>query len=108
MMKNIGQMMKEAQKLQQRMGEFQEKLAAIEISGASGGGMVQITLNGKGDLRRVKIDPSLLDPAEVEMLEDLILAASSDAKAKLDAHVAEKMAELTGGLKLPPGMNFPV
>lgn len=108
MMKNIGQMMKEAQKLQQRMGELQEKLQAMEVSGASGGGMVQITLTGKGDLRRVKIDPTLLDPAEVEMLEDLILAAANDAKARLDAQVAEKMAELTGGLKLPPGMNFPV
>ena len=106
-MKNLGQMMKQAQKLQEQMGALQEQLASIELTGASGGGMVQVTLNGKGDLRRVKIDPSLVDPAEVEMLEDLILAACNDAKAKLEAHVAERMAQLTGGLKLPPGLGFP-
>ncbi len=106
-MKNLGQMMKQAQKLQEQMGALQEQLASIELTGVSGGGMVQVTLNGKGDLRRVKIDPSLVDPAEVEMLEDLILAACNDAKAKLEAHVAERMAQLTGGLKLPPGLGFP-
>lgn len=106
-MKNLGQMMKQAQKLQEQMGALQEQLAGIELTGAAGGGMVQVTLNGKGDLRRVKIDPSLVDPAEVEMLEDLILAACNDAKAKLEAHVAERMAQLTGGLKLPPGLGFP-
>lgn len=106
-MKNLGQMMKQAQKLQEQMGALQEQLAGIELTGVSGGGMVQVTLNGKGDLRRVKIDPSLVDPAEVEMLEDLILAACNDAKAKLEAHVAERMAQLTGGLKLPPGLGFP-
>lgn len=107
-MKNLGQMMKQAQKFQEQMGALQEQLAGVELTGAAGGGMVQATLNGKGDLRRIKIDPSLVDPAEVEMLEDLILAACNDAKAKLEAYVAEKMAQLTGGLKLPPGMNFPV
>lgn len=107
-MKNLGQMMKQAQKLQEQMGALQEQLATVELTGAAGGGLVQVTINGKGDLRRVKIDPSVVDPAEVEVLEDLILAACNDAKAKLEAHVAEKMAELTGGLKLPPGMSFPV
>jgi hypothetical protein len=106
-MKNIGQMMKQAQQLQARMGELQEQLAAVELTGASGGGMVQVTVNGKGDVRRVKIDPSLVDPNDVEVLEDLIVAAFNDAKARLDGHVAERMAELTGGLKLPPGFNFP-
>lgn len=106
-MKNLGQMMKQAQKLQERMGELQEQLAAIELTGASGGGMVQVTLSGKGDVRKLKIDPSLVDPEDVEVLEDLIVAACNDAKAKLETHVAEKMAEVTGGLKLPPGMSLP-
>jgi hypothetical protein len=106
-MKNIGQMMKQAQQLQARMGELQEQLAAVEMTGVSGGGMVQVTVNGKGDVRRVKIDPSLIDPNDVEVLEDLIVAAFNDAKSRLDAHVAERMAALTGGLKLPPGFSFP-
>ncbi|MBX3516829.1 MAG: YbaB/EbfC family nucleoid-associated protein [Rhodospirillales bacterium] len=107
-MKNLGQMMKQAQKLQAKMGELQEQLAGAELTGASGGGMVQVTMTGKGEVRRVKIDPSLLDPAEVEVLEDLLVAACNDAKAKIEAHVAERMAELTGGLKLPPGLNLPL
>lgn len=107
MMKNLGQMMKQAQKLQERMGELQGQLAQAELVGQSGGGMVQVTLSGKGDVRRLKIDRSLVDPEEVEVLEDLIVAACNDAKAKLEAHVAEKMSEVTGGLKLPPGMSLP-
>jgi hypothetical protein len=107
-MKNLGQMMKQAQKLQAKMGELQEQLAGAELTGTSGGGMVQVTMTGKGDVRRVKIDPSLLDPAEVEVLEDLLVAACNDTKAKIEAHVAERMAELTGGLKLPPGLNLPL
>ncbi len=107
-MKNLGQMMKQAQKLQAKMGELQEQLASAELTGASGGGMVQVTMTGKGEVRRIKIDPSLLDPAEVEVLEDLLVAACNDAKAKIEAHVAERMAELTGGLKLPPGLNLPL
>ena len=106
--KNLGQMMKQAQKLQEKMGELQEQLGQAELVGSSGGGMVQVTLSGKGDLRRLKIDPSLVDPEEVEVLEDLIVAAFNDGKAKLEAHVAERMAEVTGGLQLPPGMQFPL
>lgn len=108
MMKNIGQMMKQAQKLQEKMAEMQKELANTEISGSSGGGMVSVTLNGKGDLRRIKIDPSLVDPQEVEVLEDLIIAACNDAKAKVEAHIAEKMSSLTGGLPLPPGFSLPM
>jgi DNA-binding YbaB/EbfC family protein len=106
-MKNIGQMMKQAQKLQEKMNEMQEQLANTEVSGSSGGGMIEVTLNGKGEVRRVKIDPRVVDPAEAEMLEDLVMAAFNDAKAKVEAHVAEQMSQLTGGLKLPPGMQFP-
>lgn len=106
-MKNLGQMMKQAQKLQEKMGELQEQLAQAELIGSSGGGMVAVTVTGKGEVRKLKIDRSLVDPEEVEVLEDLIVAACNDAKAKLEAHVAEKMAEVTGGLKLPPGMSLP-
>jgi DNA-binding YbaB/EbfC family protein len=106
-MKNLGQMMKQAQEMQSRMAELQERLNAVEMTGASGGGMVQVTLTGKGDMRRIKIDKSLLAPDEVEVLEDLIVAATNDAKARVEAHVAEEMSKLTGGLKLPPGMKLP-
>ena len=106
-MKNLGQMMKQAQAMQERMAEMQAGLERVEITGQSGGGMVQVTLTGKGDLRKLKIDPSLLDPAEAEVVEDLIVAAHADAKAKVEAHTAEEMAKLTGGLNLPAGMKLP-
>jgi len=106
-MKNLGQMMKQAQQMQERMAELQSKLEGVELSGASGGGMVQVTLNGKGEMRRIKIDRSLIDPNEAEVLEDLILAAFNDAKAHVEAHMAEEMKKLTGGLSLPPGMKLP-
>lgn len=106
-MKNLGQLMKQAQEMQSRMQEMQEKLAAVEHEGASGGGVVKVTVNGKGEARRVKIDPSLADPKEIEVLEDLIVAAFNDAKAKVEAHAAEEMQKLTGGLNLPPGLKLP-
>jgi len=106
-MKNLGQMMKQAQQMQAKMAELQEKLAGAETSGTAGGGMVQVTMNGKGELRAVKIDPGLLTPDDVEVLEDLIVAAANDAKAKVEAQVAEEMQKLTGGIALPPGMKLP-
>ncbi len=106
-MTNIGRLMKQAQEMQSKMAEMQAKLEAVEISGASGGGLVTATLNGKGDLRGVKIDPALVDPDDVEVLEDLIVAAVNDAKARVDAHANEEMQKLTGGLQLPPGMQLP-
>jgi len=106
-MKNIGQMLRQAQEMQSRMGEMQERLADAEISGASGAGMVQVTLSGKGETKRIKIDKSLMTADEVEVLEDLLMAAFNDAKTRLDAYVAEEMQKLTGGLKLPPGMKLP-
>jgi DNA-binding YbaB/EbfC family protein len=106
-MKNLGQMMKQAQQMQAKMAEMQAQLEAVEMSGASGGGLVQVTVGGKGDLKKVKIDKSLVDPEEVEVLEDLIVAAFNDAKARVEAHVAGEMAKLTGGLQLPPGMKLP-
>ncbi|MEK0082509.1 YbaB/EbfC family nucleoid-associated protein [Benzoatithermus flavus] len=106
-MKNLGNMLKEAQKLQARMAEMQQKLAESEMTGLAGGGLVSVTLNGKGEMRKVKIDPSLVDPNEVEVLEDLIVAACNDAKSKIDAHLQAEMGKLTGGLPLPPGFKLP-
>ena len=106
-MKNLGQMMKQIQGMQSQMAEMQANLERVEMSGQSGGGMVSVTLNGKGEMRALKIDPKLLDPAEVAVLEDLILAAAKDAKAKVDQHMASEMARVTGGLPLPPGMKLP-
>ncbi len=106
-MKDIMGMMKQVQQLQARMQKVQEELQALEVSGQSGGGMVLVTLNGKGEARAVKIDQSLMKPDEVEILEDLILAAFQDAKSKVEATMQDKMAEVTGGLPLPPGMKLP-
>jgi len=106
-MKNLGQMMKQAQEMQARMTELQARLVEVEMTGASGGGLVQVTLSGKGEMRKVKIDKSLMVADEVEVLEDLILAAANDAKARVEAHLAEEMGKLTGGLQLPPGMKLP-
>ncbi len=107
-MKNLGQMMKQAQEMQAKMAEMQEQLAQTEVTGASGGGMLRVTLNGKGEMRKVEIDPALMDPNEVEVLEDLIVAATNDAKAKVEAQAAQRMSELTGGLNLPPGFSLPM
>ncbi|MGE0718777.1 MAG: YbaB/EbfC family nucleoid-associated protein [Alphaproteobacteria bacterium] len=106
-MKNIGEMMRQAQQMQQRMQEMQDRLAETEVTGRSAAGMVEIAMNGKGVARRARIDPSLLKADEAEVLEDLVVAAINDARAKADAHAQEEMAKLTGGLKLPPGMKLP-
>ena len=106
-MKNLSQMLKQAQEMQSKMAEMQTALADLEVIGQSGGGFVSVTVNGKGELKRVKIDPKLVDPNEVEVLEDLIVAAAQDAKSKADVRVQEEMAKLTGGLQLPPGFKLP-
>ncbi|MGH6929769.1 MAG: YbaB/EbfC family nucleoid-associated protein [Dongiaceae bacterium] len=106
-MKNLGQMMKQAQAMQAKMQELQEALERTEVTGMSGGGMVAVTVSGKGEMRRVKIDPKLVDPADVGMLEDLIVAAANDARAKVEQHMQAEMAKLTGGLQLPPGFKLP-
>jgi DNA-binding YbaB/EbfC family protein len=105
-MKDLMGMMKQVKDMQERMQRLQEELAAIEVTGSAGGGLVSVTLTGKGDMKGVKIDPSLLKPEEAEIVEDLIVAATSDAKTKVDARLQEKMAEVTGGLPLPPGMKL--
>jgi len=106
-MTNLGDMLKQAKKLQSKMTGMQEELADMEVTGASGGGMVQVTLNGKGIARKLSIDPALIDGEEAGVLEDLILAAFNDAKSKVDEAMKEKMSDLTGGLPLPPGMTLP-
>ncbi|HTS90870.1 MAG TPA: YbaB/EbfC family nucleoid-associated protein [Stellaceae bacterium] len=106
-MKNLSQMMKQAQQVQARMAELQSRLDQTEVTGQSGGGLVQATLTGKGQLRRIKIDPSLVKPEEAEVIEDLVVAAVNDARQRVDAMVSEEMSKLTGGLQLPPGMKLP-
>lgn len=106
-MKNLAGMMKQAQQMQSKMQDMQEKLESMEVTGESGAGMVKVTLSGKTDMKRLKIDPKLVDPAETEMLEDLILAAFRDAKSKVEAVAAEEMQKVTGGLQLPAGMKLP-
>lgn len=106
-MANIAQMMKQAQEMQSKMMQMQEKLAQTEVQGQSGGGMIQAVMTAKGQMRKIKIDPKLADPNEVEMLEDLIVAAVNDAKAKADAAIAEETEKMMGGLQLPPGVKLP-
>jgi DNA-binding YbaB/EbfC family protein len=106
-MKNLGNLMKQAQQMQGKMAEMQAKLAEIEVSGASGGGMVRVVVNGKGEMRKMKIDPSLCTPDEVEVLEDLVVAAFNDAKGKVETLMQDEMQKITGGLNLPGGLKLP-
>ena len=103
---DLMKMMKQAQELQGRMQKMQEELTGLEVEGQSGAGLVKIKLNGKLDVRGLKIDPSLIKPEDAEMLEDLIVAAFQDAKTKAEAAVQVKMQEVTGGLALPPGLKL--
>ncbi|MGF1543338.1 MAG: YbaB/EbfC family nucleoid-associated protein [Parvularculaceae bacterium] len=89
------------------MKELQDRLAEMEVEGVSGGGMVKVAINGKGYAKAVAIDRSLIDPEEVEVLEDLVAAAINDAKAKMEIESQEQMKKLTEGLPLPPGMKLP-
>jgi len=107
MMKDLGDMMKQAAGLQSKMKEIQEKIADMEVEGVSGGGMVKVVLNGKGFAKAVAIERALVKEDEAEVLEDLIAAAINDAKAKLETQSAEEMKALTNGLPLPPGIKLP-
>ena len=106
-MKNLAGLMKQASQMQSKMEEMQARLQTIELVGEAGAGMVRVTMNGKGELRGIKIDPKIVDPADSEVLEDLILAAHRDAKSKIDAAMAAEMQQVTGGLNLPPGFKLP-
>jgi DNA-binding YbaB/EbfC family protein len=106
-MVNIGNMMKQAQQLQKKMAEAQEKLTSIEVEGTSGGGMVKVLATAKGEIKRIMIDDTLMSKEEKEMTEDLIVAAINDAKQKGEAASQEEMKSVTGGIPLPPGMKLP-
>jgi DNA-binding YbaB/EbfC family protein len=106
-MKDIMNMMKAAGEMKAKMEAMQAELAELVLEGRSGGGMVSISLSGKGDMRGIKIDPALLKPEDAEVVEDLIIAAFNDAKGKSEAEAQRKMAEVTAGLPIPPGMKLP-
>jgi nucleoid-associated protein EbfC len=103
---NINNLMKQAQAMQANMQKAQAEIVNIEVIGESGGGMVKITMNGRHEVKRVQIEPSV-SGEDREMLEDLIAAAANDAVHKVEARVQEKMASVTAGMQLPPGMKLP-
>ena len=100
-------LMKQAAELKSKMESMQAELDQIEVEGASGGGLVTVKLSGKGEMRSVKIDESLIKPQEKEIVEDLIVAAHADARRKAEVVLQEKMKNVAGGLPLPPGMKLP-
>jgi DNA-binding YbaB/EbfC family protein len=106
-MKNFNQILKQAQQLQTKMQDAQEKAKLIELDGSSGGGMVSVKMNGKNQVLSVKIDKSLVNSDEIEVLEDLLTAAFNDASAKISQAVSDEMEKVTGGLNLPSGIKLP-
>jgi DNA-binding protein, YbaB/EbfC family len=105
-MKDIMGLMKQAQAMQQKLQDAQAELDNVEVEGTAGGGVVTVRVSGKGALKAISIDPSLMNPDEKEILEDLIVAAMNDARGKADRAAQDRMAELTKGLPLPPGMKL--
>ncbi len=106
-MRDLMGIMKQAQAMQEKMASLQAELDTVEVSGASGGGSVRVTMTAKGQLTHVGIDPALMVAEEREILEDLVVAAVNDARGKAEQTMQERMAELTKGLPLPPGMKLP-
>ena len=106
-MKNLAGLMKQASQMQQKMQEMQARLESEEVEGSSGAGMVSVRMSGKGELRGVTIDPKLADPSEIEILQDLLVAAHAEARRKMEALAADEMQKMTGGMTLPPGMKLP-
>jgi nucleoid-associated protein EbfC len=106
-MKNLSDIMKQVQSMQSRMGDMQKKLEGVQVAGQAGAGLVTVAMSGKGVVTGLTIDPSLMKVEEKEILEDLLIAALADAKAKSEALAAEEMKGLTGGLPLPPGFKLP-
>lgn len=107
-MKNLGEMMKQVQEMQGKMQEMQAKLEEQTVTGVSGGGLVSVELNGKGAMKSVNLDPSILVAREKEIVEDLILAAHNDARSKVEKMMADQMKDVTGGIPLPPGFQMPM
>ena len=106
-MKNLSQMLKQAQAMQQKMADMQAELEQIEVEGEAGGGMVRVRLSARGELRGLRIDPSLFKEEDPGLVEDLIIAAHHDAREKAQARMQEEMAKITGGLNLPEGFQLP-
>ncbi len=106
-MTSLSEMMKKAQEMQAKMGEMQENLDKMTVEGVSGAGMIKLTLDGKGTLKSVKIDPEIFNAEDAEMVEDLIVAAHNEAKRNLDEKMQEEMSSMTGGLNLPDGFKMP-
>ncbi|MGY9025562.1 MAG: YbaB/EbfC family nucleoid-associated protein [Candidatus Pelagibacterales bacterium] len=107
-MTDFNNMLKQAQELQAKMVEAQKKVEDLEAEGSAGGGLVKVTVDGKNMVKNVFIDPSLLVVDEVDILEDLVLAAHNDAKDKVQKQTADAMSSITGGLKMPPGFKMPI
>lgn len=106
-MNNMSQIMKQAKAMQEKMAEMQKKIESEEVEGTSGGGAVKLTINGKNEVKGLKIDPSLVNAEEVEVLEDLIIAAMNDANIKVKENAANQLGTLSEGMGLPPGMKLP-
>ncbi|WP_417459744.1 YbaB/EbfC family nucleoid-associated protein [Kordiimonas sp.] len=106
-MKNLSEMLKKAQEMQSKMGDMQAELDTVEVDGTAGAGMVRVVLTAKGDMKSVSIDPSLFSSEEQEVVEDLIVAAHAQARAKAADAMQDRMKDLTGGLDLPPGFKMP-
>lgn len=106
-MMSLTELLGKAREMQARMAEMQENLAVIDVDGMAGNGLVRCTLTGKGVMKALHIDESLLKNSEREILEDLIITAQNDAKQKLDARLSDEMNKLTSSLGLPPGLNLP-
>ena len=106
-MKNLSDIMKQAQAMQDKMAEVQSRLDSIEVSGFSGGDMVSVVLDGKYLVKRLKIDPNLIDKDQSEILEDLIAAAFNDAISRLETRKQEEIGEIAGGLNIPSGFKLP-
>lgn len=105
-MADIFKIMQQAQQMQSKMQEMQEELSQRSVTGTAGGGMVSVESDGKGSIRKIKLDPSIVDPGDIEMLEDLIVAAVSDAQKKANELAQEEMGKLTGGMNLPFKLPF--
>lgn len=103
---NIAKMMKQAQQMQKKMGQMQEELAEKDFEASVGGGKITVVANGAGEVSSIKIDPSVVDPDDVEMLEDLVLSGVKQAIGQAKEESAAEMGKLTAGLGLPPGMGF--
>lgn len=106
-MRDIMGMMGKVKEMQEKMAALQDEMAAMEVEGTAGGGLVTVRLSGKGNMLGLKVDPSLFKEEEIEILEDLIVAAHNDAKSKAETAMQDKTKELTAGLPIPPGMKLP-